>query len=140
MSWLLEGSVKTASCLRKVVPDTPLDRAQNLVNRVLKEVNHCRDHAFKLRPLGMSGDLISQLNACAVKLQGQADSLQQKIRQKRNRNSDYKDTLREIEEISKIAAERVQLAKALIRASEKARKPKSADSKKTPSPKGTASV
>ena len=34
-----------------------------------------RDHAFKLRPLALSTDLITQLKACAVKLQHWADVL-----------------------------------------------------------------
>lgn len=123
-----------------MVPETPLEKAQVLVNKVLKDANSCRnlggiiklvlsrkgyllyltlthcwkqvghsfqlrssfliclclrDHAFKLRPLSMSSDLIKQLQACAVKLGKCAEQLQQKIRDKCNRNRDYKDIIAE---------------------------------------------
>ena len=56
---------------------------------------HLRDHAFKLRPISMSADLIKQLQACAVKLGKCAETLQQKIRDKCDRNRDYKKIIAE---------------------------------------------
>lgn len=50
-----------------------------------------RDQAFKLRPLSLSTDLISQLKACAVKLQHHADLLQSKIAKKMNKRKHYHD-------------------------------------------------
>lgn len=126
-----------------MVPETPLEKAQVLVNKVLKDANSCRnlggiiklvlsrkghllyltlthcwkqvwhsfqlrssfliclclrDHAFKLRPLSMSSDLIKQLQACAVKLGNCAEQLQQKIRAKCNRNRDYKEIIAEADQ------------------------------------------
>ena len=50
-----------------------------------------RDHAFKLRPLALSTDLITQLKACAVKLQHWADVLQSRISKKYNKSKYYRD-------------------------------------------------
>jgi len=43
----------------------------------------------------MSSDLIQQLKACAVKLQVCAEKLQQKIKEKCNRNKDYLEVIDE---------------------------------------------
>ena len=48
-----------------------------------------RDHAFKLRPIAMSSDLILQLKACAVKLQEAAEKLQARVKQQKNKNKHY---------------------------------------------------
>ncbi|CAK9026640.1 Uncharacterized protein SCF082_LOCUS17588 [Durusdinium trenchii] len=109
---------------KKVTADTPIEKAQALVNRILKDINSCREFAFKLRPLAMSTDLIDQLSACAVKLGRQAELLQQKIKSKQNKNRHYVDIIREVDEITAMAKGRLELAKALIRASEKSSKPK----------------
>ena len=97
----------------QVQPDTPLEKAQKLVEKVLKDANSCRildctnhtavslkkstglsltqlrDYAFKLRPISMSGDLIQQLRACSTKLGVCAGTLQSKIREKKNKNKHY---------------------------------------------------
>ncbi|CAL1174314.1 unnamed protein product [Cladocopium goreaui] len=108
----------------KVTPETPLEKAVKLQEKVLKDANSCRDFAFKLRPISMSNDLIQQLKACAVKLQTCAEQLQQKIRNKKDKNKHYVAILAEVTEITNMAKERVDLAKALIRAVDKPR-PKS---------------
>ncbi|CAJ1456195.1 unnamed protein product [Effrenium voratum] len=72
----------------------------------------------------MSSALIEQLQACAVKLGNLAEQLQQKIRSKCNKNHHYAAIISQVEEVMGIAKQRVELAKALIRAAEKAEKPK----------------
>lgn len=52
-----------------------------------------RDFAFKLKPLSLSTDLITQLKACAVKLDGEAENLQKKIQQKANKNKHYAEII-----------------------------------------------
>lgn len=52
-----------------------------------------RDLAFKLRPHSMGKELTDQLQACAVKLNQMAESLQSKVREKRNKNKHYRDLL-----------------------------------------------
>ncbi|CAK9026587.1 Uncharacterized protein SCF082_LOCUS17564 [Durusdinium trenchii] len=122
----LQGSLdpEGVKAFVEVTADTPIEKAQALVNRILKDINSCREFAFKLRPLAMSTDLIDQLSACAVKLGRQAELLQQKIKSKQNKNRHYVDIIREVDEITAMAKGRLELAKALIRASEKSSKPK----------------
>lgn len=55
-----------------------------------------RTQAFRLQPLQMSGDLIKQLNAVAVKLESCANSLQELINQKKNKHKYYKDVIEEV--------------------------------------------
>ena len=111
--------------LVQVVPETPLERAQKLVEKVLKDANSCRtlgctiqaqhyvrtvpndhlqperafpnlrDFAFKLKPLSMSSDLIQQLKACSVKLGVCAEVLQEKIRKGSNKNKHYVSVIAE---------------------------------------------
>lgn len=57
---------------------------------------YLRDHAFKLRPIGMSGDLIQQLKACSLKLGTCAETLQQKIKEKCNKNRHYVNVIEEV--------------------------------------------
>lgn len=52
---------------------------------------YLRDHAFKLKPLSLSNDLIAQLRACASKLGEQAECLQKLIHKKKNKNKHYQD-------------------------------------------------
>ena len=100
----------------QVVPDTPLQKAAALVNRILKEANTCRllgsncshvlhliglsltlrDQAFKLKPLSLSSDLIDQLKACAVKLGKKAEELQSLIHRKKNKNKHYVEVTTEV--------------------------------------------
>ena len=80
----------------------------------------------------MSDDLIAQLEACAVKLGQQADELQQHIKAKHNKNKYYVTILSGVGEVTTQAKDRVELAKALLRASNK--KPK--ESKDTKEAKG----
>ncbi|CAK9109855.1 unnamed protein product [Durusdinium trenchii] len=67
----------------------------------------------------MGKELTDQLQACAVKLNQMAESLQSKVREKRNKNKHYRDLLAQVDEIRKLASERVNLAKALICAVDK---------------------
>ncbi|CAK9011868.1 Uncharacterized protein SCF082_LOCUS11278 [Durusdinium trenchii] len=99
-----------------VEAEQPIAKAQSLLQRVLRDVNACTDHAFKLRPLALSTDLITQLKACAVKLQHHADVLQSRISKKYNKSKYYRDLEEQVEEDSKVAKDRIDLAKALIRA------------------------
>ena len=118
----------------QVAPQTPLQKATALVNKVLKDVNECRTHgmsyinmfhmcgiqlvgclldpnfltlhlpahlhslrngAFKLKPIKMSADLISQLHAIAVKLEGCATTLQDLIAKKKNKTKHYMTVIAE---------------------------------------------
>lgn len=54
-----------------------------------------RTQTFKLKPLKMSSDLISQLRAVALKLEGCTDTLQSLIGQKKSKNKHYADINRE---------------------------------------------
>ena len=58
--------------------------------------SYLRDHAFKLRPLSLSSDLIDQLKACAVKLGHQADALQSLISKGKNKNKHYASLIAEV--------------------------------------------
>ncbi|CAK9083510.1 unnamed protein product, partial [Durusdinium trenchii] len=98
---------------KEVVPKTPLERAATLQNQVLSKANQCRDQAFKLRPLKVSGELIDQLRAMDSKLQDLAGSLQELIRKKKNKNKYYVELVKEVEEASALASERVELAREL---------------------------
>ncbi|CAL1164245.1 unnamed protein product [Cladocopium goreaui] len=127
------------SAPKEVVPETPLQKAAKLVEKVLKDANNCRDHAFKLRPIAMSSDLILQLKACAVKLQEAAEKLQARVKQQKNKNKHYAAIISEarfngkVNETRSTAAERISLAKALIRAVDKP-KPKARASKEPKEP------
>ena len=56
-----------------------------------------RTQAFRLQPLQMSQDLIAQLQACAVKLEGTANALQSCIKKRKNKkNKHYKDIIVEV--------------------------------------------
>ncbi|CAK9027141.1 Uncharacterized protein SCF082_LOCUS17786, partial [Durusdinium trenchii] len=103
--------------------DSPLEKAETLLGKVLKDINTCRELAFKLRPLSLSNDLMNQLEACAASLSRQAELLQGKIKSKCNKNRHYNDIISEVTELTEIAKERGDLAKALIRASAKSAKP-----------------
>lgn len=81
---------------KEVVPKTPLERAATLQNQVLSKANQCRDQAFKLRPLKVSGELIDQLRAMDSKLQDLAGSLQELIRKKKNKNKYYVELVKEV--------------------------------------------
>ncbi|CAK9006566.1 Uncharacterized protein SCF082_LOCUS9086 [Durusdinium trenchii] len=81
----------------------------------------------------MSQELIEQLKACSVALGEQAELLQQKIKAKANKNKDYADLVTKVEELRKIAKERVTLAKALIRAVDKPAKAAAKSKPKDPS-------
>ncbi|CAK9065972.1 Midasin (Dynein-related AAA-ATPase MDN1) (MIDAS-containing protein) [Durusdinium trenchii] len=63
------------------------------------------------------GDLAGK--ACAVKLDAEAEQLQGMIHKKLNRNKDYVTIIARVEDIKKVVTERLSLAKALVRASEK---------------------
>lgn len=57
---------------------------------------HLSDHAFKLKPLSLSSDLIGQLQACSTKLAELADRLQSLISKKRNKDKYYKEVNKEV--------------------------------------------
>ena len=92
----------------QVVPDTPLSKAQTLLNSVLSTANACRLRmkdlfgawlrtlAFKLNPIGMSSDLIKQLQAVIVKLEDAGGQLQQLILLKKNKNKHYQTINEEV--------------------------------------------
>lgn len=113
----------------EVKPQTAIEKAQILVNKVLKDANLCRDTAFKLKPLKMSGELTKQLTACAVKFQEQAEVLQKKILHKNDQNSQYAGVISQVDSLSQVAKDRLEIAKALLRASEKSAKPPKAAAK-----------
>ena len=52
-----------------------------------------RNAAFKLKPIKMSADLIQQLEAIAVTLEGSASSLQKLIALKKNKSRHYIDVV-----------------------------------------------
>ncbi|CAJ1405006.1 unnamed protein product [Effrenium voratum] len=87
---------------------------------VPKQVNH----AFRLQPLKMSSDLISQLLAVGVKLESLANQLQENIKKGKDKNRYYVTILTEVDKYSRMARERIELGKALVRAAEKAANPK----------------
>ncbi|CAE7360777.1 unnamed protein product, partial [Symbiodinium pilosum] len=127
-----KGKPKTKKEKNEVKAAQPLDKAKALMSQILKEANSCRDFAFKLRPLEMSEALIGQLQAVEVKLSGEAKALQALIKKKKNKSKHYAKTLAEVEKLKELAKERVDLAKALIRAAEKSPKektPKSSSAK-----------
>ncbi|CAK9079159.1 unnamed protein product, partial [Durusdinium trenchii] len=107
-----------------VVPETPLQKATSLLTKVLKDVSDCRTQAFRLQPIKMSNDLISQLQAAAVKLETLAHKLQDLIKKGKNKTKHYREIMLEVDKTTKIARERMELGKALVRASEKAANPK----------------
>lgn len=78
-----------------LLPPSCLDKAVALQNRVLKEINLCKDCAFRLRPLGLGKELTQQLSACQAKLEKLADKLQEKIKDKCNRNRHYVELIAE---------------------------------------------
>lgn len=99
-----------------MIPETPLSKAQALLTGVLKIVNECRsatqvlvvlvvganesrfpprNHAFRLQPLKMSSDLISQLLAVGVKLESLANQLQENIKKGKDKNRYYVTILTE---------------------------------------------
>ncbi|CAE7228611.1 ttn-1 [Symbiodinium necroappetens] len=110
---------------KEVKPNEPIEDAKALQHVVLKDCNTCRENAFKLAPLRMSGPLISQLKAVEVSLTAKATILQKLIAKKKNKKKHYKQVTGEVQELQKLAKERVDLAKALIRASAKSSKPAS---------------
>ena len=90
-----------------------------------------RTLAFKLNPLGMSSDLIKQLQAVILKLEHCGQQLQNLIHLKKNKNKHYQKVNEEVplhetsrvatgqvDELIELAQKRIQLGKALIRASE----------------------
>ena len=81
---------------KEVTPKTPLERAVALQNQVLTKANACRDHAFKLKPLAMSGTLIDQLRALDTKLQSIADNIQSLISKKKNKHHHYVDVIKAV--------------------------------------------
>lgn len=80
----------------EVTPKTPLERAATLQNQLLSKANACRDNAFKIRPLGMSNELVDQLSAMDTTLQDLACRLQGKIRKGKNKNSHYVELIKEV--------------------------------------------
>ncbi|CAK9078121.1 Uncharacterized protein SCF082_LOCUS37406 [Durusdinium trenchii] len=108
----------------EVVEETPLAKAQALLARVLKDVNDCRTQAFRLQPIKLGTDLIAQLMAVATKLEGLAGRLQELVKKKNNKNKHYREIILEVDKHTKICRERIDLGKALVRASEKAGQPK----------------
>ncbi|CAK8999781.1 unnamed protein product [Durusdinium trenchii] len=68
----------------------------------------------------MSSDLIAQLHAVATKLETLAGRLQELVKKGKNKTSHYKDIILEVDKVSKTCKERIELGKALVRASEKA--------------------
>ncbi|CAE7033504.1 unnamed protein product, partial [Symbiodinium sp. CCMP2456] len=121
---------------KELKPNEPIDDAKALQHVVLKDSNTCRENAFKLAPLRMSGPLISQLKAVEVSLTAKAKILQKLIAAKKNKKKHYAQVTGEVQELQKLAKERVDLAKALIRASAKSSKPKSASPGKGSGGKG----
>ncbi|CAK9028045.1 Uncharacterized protein (Fragment) [Durusdinium trenchii] len=117
------GELSGSKGMKTVHVDSPLEKAEALLGKVLKDINICQELALKLRPLSLSTDLIEQLEACAVTLSKQAEKLQSKIRHQCNKNKHYRQIISEVKDVSDIAKERCDLAKALIRASAKAAKP-----------------
>lgn len=56
---------------------------------------YLRDHAFKLKPLSLSTDLITQLRTCAHKLNEQATVLQALVQKGKNKDKHYKQVMEE---------------------------------------------
>ncbi|CAE7348426.1 MDN1, partial [Symbiodinium pilosum] len=115
-----------AGAAKEVTPDTPLQKAAALVNTVLREKNTCslcRDLAFKLKPIKMSDALIQQLLALEKKFSQKASELQKLVAANKNKNKYYKYIIDEVEKLKETAKERTDIAKALIRASQKAKNP-----------------
>lgn len=54
-----------------------------------------RDQKFKLQPIQMGGDLIKQISASIVKLQGCANRLQELVRKGKNKHKHYLDIIKE---------------------------------------------
>ncbi|CAK9016951.1 Uncharacterized protein SCF082_LOCUS13410 [Durusdinium trenchii] len=119
-----EGEGESPEGPHKMTEQSPLQKAIALQNQVLSKANSCRDHAFKLGPLAMSEGLIGQLNALDVQLQGCAKKLQGLIRANKDKNHKRVAVIQEVNEATALATERLELARALIRASEKNSKPK----------------
>ena len=89
----------------------------------------------------MSSDLIAQLNAITVKMDECANALQENIKKGKNRNRHYKLLVKKADKLLAIATKRIDLAKALARASEKQSNPKpkgKAQAKAKASPTETA--
>ena len=59
-----------------------------------------RTQAFRLQPLKMSQDLIAQLTAVAVKLEGCANRLQESIKKKKSKNKHYREVIEEAHVLS----------------------------------------
>ncbi|CAJ1440799.1 unnamed protein product, partial [Effrenium voratum] len=78
------------------------------------------DCAFKIGPLKVSKNLIRQLTSLDVSLKKQATSLQALIRAGKSKNKHYNDVVKEVEKTFEVSKEKIELAKALIRAAEKA--------------------
>lgn len=72
----------------------------------------------------MSADLIAQLNAVTVKMDESANALQEQIKKGKNRNRHYKLLVKKSDKLLATATKRIELAKALARASEKQANPK----------------
>lgn len=112
---------------------------------------HARNLAFRLQPLKMSADLIQQLNAAACKLEESAKVIQDLIAKKKNKNKYYSKVIEEallafqfeknhalftrskrvrhlsileVKKLTHLAAERLELGKALVKAANP--KPKAA--------------
>ena len=62
-----------------------------LQNKTLAKANECRNLAFKLRPNKMGDKLVTQLEALDVKLQELAGEIQERVNQKKEKESDYAD-------------------------------------------------
>ncbi|CAK9041103.1 unnamed protein product [Durusdinium trenchii] len=72
----------------------------------------------------MSQDLIAQLTAVAVKLEGCANRLQESIKKKKSKNKHYREVIEEVNRLTALARDRLELGRALVKASEKAGKAK----------------
>ncbi|CAJ1385198.1 unnamed protein product [Effrenium voratum] len=81
----------------------------------------------------MSSDLIRQLRALEKKLSAEASQIQELVRLKKNKNKHYAPHVAEVEKLMEVSKQRLELGKALIRASDKGGKLKSGDKPDGPS-------
>ncbi|CAK9092566.1 Uncharacterized protein SCF082_LOCUS43560 [Durusdinium trenchii] len=106
----------------KVVAKTWEEKAGALITKILRDANTCRDNAFKLKPLEMSSELIKHLKAVEIQLQRAASKLQDLVNKGCKKGKHYQPIVDEVDQLTQLAKEKIQLAKALVRAAENAKK------------------
>ena len=98
----VRSSQVVATCVTKDQEPVRIQKLCIYTQIVSALQSHLRDHAFKLRPLALSSDLIDQLKACAMKLGHQADALQNLISKGKNKNKNYADLIAEVMGFQKV--------------------------------------